>query len=191
LSKKIVTGCRFSLSVMSDSYVNMIVGAIKKVNTANVWSATDALSTTYRGRREHVLDGVKGVFTAVNDGRTHITMEAAFSKGCPNDSDDDYVLAEDGTLLNQSSEKFGVLSKIAFYPLGTERYMEHISAVIKMARERGIFGKISHYATEISGDVNEIFGFLGDALEYAEKNTEHYVLQTTLSVNSPSLQGGK
>lgn len=186
---KEITGCRFSLSVMSDDYVNLILGAIKKVNTANVWSATDALSTTYRGRRIHVVDAVKGIFANINDEKTHITLEATFSKGCPMDAKNDYVLEESETLLNEKGIKFSVLSKIAFYPLGVENYIEHIATVVNMAKERNIYQCSSHYASEIKGDVNEIFDYFNQILQYAEKNINHYVLQATLSINSPSLKG--
>lgn len=187
--KEDITGCRFSLSVMSDNYAEIILNAIKEVNTNNIWSATDALSTTYRGARIHVVDGLKGVFTKVNDGKTHITMEAVFSKGCPMDVETDCVLPESGNLLNQNEIKFDVIGKMAFYPLGTEEYMEHIAAVVQIAEEQKIYKGPSHYASEIEGDVNEVFDYFNKVLEYAEKNLSHYVLQTTLSLNSPSLKG--
>ena len=182
-----ITGCRFSLSVMSDNYANLILNAIKEVDTKNVWSSTDALSTIYRGKRVHVVDCVKNVFTKVNDGKTHITLEATFSKGCPCDIDGDCILAESDEPPGGSAVSFDVLSKISFYPLGTAKYMEHIAAVVNMAKENKLYKKSSHYATEIEGDVNEIFDYFNQVLQYAEENIDHYVLQVTLSVNSPSL----
>lgn len=182
-----ITGCRFSLSVMSDNYANLILNAIKDVDTKNVWSNTDALSTVYRGRRVHIIDNVKNIFVKVNDGKTHITLEATFSKGCPCDVDGDYILAESDELLTGNAADFYVLGKISFYPLGTTQYMEHIAAVVDMARECKVYKKHSHYASEIEGDVNEIFDYFNQVLSYAEENITHYVFQVTLSVNSPSL----
>ena len=183
-----ITGCRFSLSVMSNDYANVILNAIGRVNTQKVWSATDALSTVYRGKRVHVVDAIKACFVHVNDGHTHITMEATFSKGCPMDTDGDNCLAEEDTLTNDRTVKnFNVLGKISFYPMGVPQYMEHIAHAVNLAKGRGVFKNISHYATELQGDVNDVFDCLNEIMVYAEKNVAHYVLQTTLSVNSPSL----
>jgi len=185
-----ITGCQFSLSVMSDNYVDLILSSLKNVDTTKVWSATDLLSTTYRGKRIHVVDTLKGVFTTINDEKTHITLEATFSKGCPCDIDGDSVFSEAETLPTKNDAKFLVHSKIAFYPMGITDYMEHITKVINMAKKRNIYKASSHYASELEGDVNDIFDYFDDVLDYAEKNIAHYVLQATLSVNSPSLKGG-
>ena len=181
-----ITGCRFTLSAMSDNFVAMILGAIKNVDTKKVWSATDTISTVYRGKRIHVTDCLKACFAHLNDGSTHITMEATISKGCPGDVDDDSYLAEDDALLNNTQKKFTALSKIAFYPLGITDYMDHIAHVVRLAMDRGLYVESSHYATILKGDINDMFAYFDAALAYAEKTISHYVLQITLSANSPS-----
>ena len=190
-ANKAITGCRFSLSVMSDDYVNIILNAIGRVDTQRIWRATDALSTVYRGRRAQVVDAVKSCFVHANDGRTHITMEATFSKGCPGDTDGDSCLAEDDapvdTPTNRADKNFDVLSKISLYPLGVPMYMEHIAHAVNLAKNVGVFKGVSHYATELQGGVDNVFDCLNEIMDYAEKNLGHYVLQTTLSVNSPSM----
>ncbi|MCL2189625.1 MAG: Ykof family thiamine-binding protein [Defluviitaleaceae bacterium] len=183
-----ITGCRFSLSVMSDNYAAMILDAIGRVNTRHVWCATDALSTVYRGTRPHVVEGVRAVFTAVNDGKTHITLDATFSSGCPNDQAADYVGTDTTPVMGDYGASFPVIGKIAFYPLGAADYMEHISAVAQMAEAFHVNMKASHYATELAGDVNNIFAYFNHVLAYAEENITHYVLHAMLSVNSPGLK---
>lgn len=183
---KDITGCRFAVSVMSDNFIPIILGAIKNLDTSKVWSATDALSTVYRGKRIHVMDCLKACFSKANDGKTHVTMEATVSKGCPGDIDDDSHLADDA-VLNNCQKKFDVLSKISFYPLGIANYMDHIAYVVRLAMERNLYVESSHYATILKGDVNDMFDYFDAALIYAEQNMSHYVLQITLSVNSPSL----
>ena len=186
-----ITGCRFSLSVMSDDYANIILNAIGCVDTQRIWSGTDALSTVYRGERSRVVDAVKSCFVHVNDGRTHITMEATFSKGCPGDTSGDSHLAEAdapaAAPTNRAGKNFDVLGKISLYPLGVPTYMEHIAHAVNIAKDIGVFKGVSHYATELQGDVDGIFDCLDEIMGYAEKNVAHYVLQTTLSVNSPSM----
>jgi uncharacterized protein YqgV (UPF0045/DUF77 family) len=185
-TQKDITGCRFSLSPMCDNFIPLILGAIEKVDTKKIWSATDALSTVYRGKRVHVMDCVKACFAQINDGKTHITMEATVSKGCPGDTDGDSHLAEDDIPLNNSQKKFDVLCKIAFYPLGVADYIDHIAHIVNTAIDRGLYAESSHYATVLKGDVNDLFDYFDAALTYAEQNISHYVLQITLSVNSPT-----
>ena len=84
-ASKEITGCRFSLSPMSDKYIDIILGALGKVDTSKVWKETDKLSTIYRGKRIHVLDAVKGLFIHSYDENVHMTLEATLSKGCPGD----------------------------------------------------------------------------------------------------------
>ena len=43
--------CRFTLSPMSDNFVDIILGAIGKVDGSAVSQRTDKLSTVYRGSR--------------------------------------------------------------------------------------------------------------------------------------------
>ena len=182
---KEITGCRFSLSVMGDNFVPAILDAVRNVDAGKVWSMTDPLSTVYRGKRIHVMDCLKACFVRAHDGKTHIAMEATVSKGCPGDVDGDSLLADD-IPLNDCRKKFEVLGKVAFYPLGIADYMDRIARVVRLAMERNLYVESAHYATLIKGDVNDLFEYFDAALAYAERDIAHYVLQLTLSANSPS-----
>ena len=186
---KDITGCRFSLSIMSDGYISMILNAIKNVNTQNVWSATDALSTVYRGRRIHVVDAIKGFFANAYDEGAHMTLEATFSRGSPADIDGDCVFASSSERLNQTDKKFPVICKAALYPLGVCEYSAHIAHAISLAEKQGVLKRVSHYAYELEGDVHDLFDYFDEVMAYAEEGVDHYVLQVTLSVNSPTQSG--
>lgn len=184
-----ITGCRFSLAPMSDNYIQFILNAIKKTDTSKIWSKTDKTSTVYRGKRVHVVDSVKGCFVNAFDKDVHMTAELTFSKGCPGDSDGDSFLSEDDILLNEpllKDNNFNVVSKISFYPLGTLDYMQGIIDIVNMAKDFNIYVESAHYCTILEGDVHKIFEYLEKALAYADKNISHYVLEATLSVNSPT-----
>lgn len=184
-----ITGCRFSLSVMDGRYADIILGAVEKTDTSKVWSATDSLSTVYRGKRSHVVDAVRACFTHAYTPGVHMTLEATFSKGCPGDTDADCYLSEDDALANAPSLggiRFPADGKIAFYPLGVPDYMEHIAAVVRMAMEKGLYSQSSHYATMLHGDAAALFAYFDEALAYAQDRISHYVLECTLSVNSPT-----
>ncbi|MDO4483620.1 MAG: YkoF family thiamine/hydroxymethylpyrimidine-binding protein [Clostridia bacterium] len=184
-----ITGCRFSLGVMSDRYIDIILSSLAKTNTGKVWKMTDKLSTVYRGKQVHVEDALQACFTHAYTPGVHMTMEATFSKGCPGDVDADVFMAEDDVPLNAEGMKdihFPVACKIALYPLGTGDYMQHIAHVVNHAIDLGIYEKSSHYCTILKGDVHQLFDYFHYVNSYCGENLRHYVFEITLSVNSPT-----
>lgn len=184
-----ITGCRFSLAPMSDDYINIILDAVKQVDTSKVYAVTDKLSTVYRGKRGHVLDALKACFIEAYRPDVHMVMEATVSKGCPGDTEGESFLDADEILMNQpriQDRHFKVISKIALYPMGIEDYMPHIAAVVNHAVDMGIYDHSGHYVTVLEGDVQELFDYFAYVVEYCTKNLGHYVFEITLSVNSPT-----
>ncbi len=181
-----ITGCRFYVCPMSDHFVPMIMGAINKVNTENIWSTTDQTSTVYRGQKEHVVDCLKACLVHIYDPSVHIVLEATFSKGCPGDSNDSDPLPTNDSLLNNTLKQFPVLCKFSFYPLGTANYMDQIAHIVHLAIERKLYTGSAFYVSFLEGDVNDIFSYVSEVLAYAEQNSSHYVFEMTLSLNSPT-----
>lgn len=184
-----ITGCRFSLAPMSDRYIEIILGAVGKVDTSKVWARTEAHSTLYRGRREHVLDALKACFIHAWQPDIHMTMEATFSKGCPGDTDGESFLAEDSALVNEPAIKdvhFPVLCKISLYPMGVPNYMEYIAHVVNHAVDMGIYAGSTHYVTVLKCDVQQLFAYFEYVNTYCASRLSHYVFEATLSVNSPT-----
>lgn len=158
-----ITGCRFTLAPMCDDYVDVILGAVNRVDTSKVWKKTDKLSTVYRGKACHVEDAVKACFVHAYREGTHMTMEATFSKGCPGDIDGDSFLAKDDVLCNGPDIKnihFSVDCKIALYPMGVYDYMSHIAHIVNHAIDLGIYEGSSHYCTVLSADVQDLFSYI-------------------------------
>jgi hypothetical protein len=176
------TECRFSLAVMSGDYAAMIVNAVRRADTGRISCRTDALSTTYRGRRGDVADAVRSCFFAANDRRTHITLEAAFYGGGTEPEEEAAALSQRAV----PGDSFPVLAKYAAYPLGTVEFTPHITHIEGLAKDMGIFKAPSFYGADIYGDETRIFDFLREAMAYLERETGRYALHVTLSVNSPS-----
>lgn len=188
-ASKRVAGARFSLYPMSDNFVEIILGGLEKTDTSKVWKQTDKLSTCVRGKRVHIFDVVKGIFVNAYRDDVHMALEATFSKGCPGDTDADSFMEVDDKKLNEKNLKdknFNVVSKISFYPMGEKDYMEHIAKVVMIAKERDIFARSSHYVSILEGDVHKVFDTLEEIFQYGEENLSHYILQVTISVNSPT-----
>ena len=64
-----LTGCRFSLSPMTDRYVEIILEAIGKVHAGKVWQTTDKLSTVYRGKESPCAGYLEGMLRPCLEGR--------------------------------------------------------------------------------------------------------------------------
>ena len=182
-SEKIL-GCRFSVAVMSDGYIDQILSAIASVSTENIRAHTDALSTTYRGRPVHVFNALQAFFSAVNDGKTHVTLEALFT-GDEAKSGEILIAREEFNLLPMPAS-FEVLCKFSFYPLGCVDYKDHISHAVRLVRERGISHALSSYATELRGDAGDLFAYFKELIDYAERHVDHFALHVTFSINSPT-----
>lgn len=188
-----VMGCRFSLAPMSDSFIDIILSSIGKVDTTRVWSMTDELSTIYRGRRIHVLDALKACLLYSYRKSVHMTMNATISQGCPGDEEmdcarKDVVWAEDDTLVNESGIReihFPAVMKFALYPLGNANYLDQIGVVIQHARDLGILERTQFYATVLKGDVQDLFDYFNWTCEYCEEHMKHYVLELSAAVNLP------
>ena len=185
---KAITGCRFSLSVMADNYIDVILSSLSKTNTSKVWKQTDKLSTVYRGKQLHVEDAVEACFTNAWRKGVHMTMEMTFSKGCPGYSEADNLFFEDDNPVNRDKIKdihFPVNCKISLYPMGIPDYMKYIATVVNHAIDLGLYEKSSHYCTILKGDIHEIFDYIHYVNTYCGENLSHYVFEVILSVNSP------
>ena len=184
-----ITGCRFSLSPMTDSFVEIILDAVKKTRTDKVWQETGKLSTIYRGRQIHVEDALKGCFINAYREGVHMTLEATYSKGCPGDIKGDSFMAADDELLNEPEIKdvhFPVAAKISLYPMGIPDYMKYIAEVVNHAIDLGIYEKSAHYCTVLNCDVQQLFDYIHYVNSYCGEKLSHYIFEVTISVNSPT-----
>ena len=171
-----ITGCRISLYPMKDDFDSHILRSIKETDTTAVWQQTDLFSTLYRGEAASVIDAAAALFVNAYDPKTHLVGEFTFSKGCPGDLAGDAFLSGKHERPNHqqitAKGTFIVQCKYSFYVFGREDYME----------------EIAHYVTLLSGTAAQLFAYFEQALAYAHEKLPHYVLEGTVSVNSPSLK---
>ncbi|MEA1852323.1 YkoF family thiamine/hydroxymethylpyrimidine-binding protein [Cytobacillus sp. OWB-43] len=184
-----IVGCQFTLSPMSERYVDIILFALKEVNMSKVWSETDDVSTCIRGKQIHVFDVVKAIFLHAAKTGEHIAMSGTFSIGCPGDSAADVYMDESDIALNKDDTKeIDQLAgcKFALYPLGREDYMEKIYEQIDWSKETEVNVSHSHYATRLDGKVNDIFNLLQNVFDQTKQDVSHVTMTFTLSANSPT-----
>ncbi|MGX7350869.1 YkoF family thiamine/hydroxymethylpyrimidine-binding protein [Enterococcus canis] len=192
LSKIDITGCRVSLYPMKDDYANTLLKSINETVTEAVWSQTDLFSTLYRGEQASVVDATAALFINTYEPTTHMVGELTFSKGCPGDQEGDSYLngsqAQPNQALIREKGDFLVHCKYSFYSFGQD-YMEEIAHIVALAQEMGLAPQSAHYVTFLTGTAQQLFAYFEAALSYAHEHLPHYVLEATISVNSPSLGG--
>lgn len=185
-----VAGCNFTLGVMSDDFVDVILGALKEVDQTKVWSQTDDVSTVVRGRYSHVFDVVKAIYSHSAHTGKHVTMSGTFGIGCNKDNDAEPYLNEDDVRLNEArSSEFDIDAgcKFAIYAVGIEKYGEIIASEVKLAEEE-VTVTPDHFTTRLDGKVNNIFLAMENAFKRVQEKAPHTKITFTISSNSPSNQ---
>ena len=183
-----ITGCRIGIFPMSDDYIDIILGAINQIDSTRVWSTTDSLGTLYRGQQKDVMHTAKSLICAAYDKNIHMTASMTFSKGCPGDIKADYLSDVDTLEFypQLENEMEACEATISFYTFGHSDYMDHIYHVIDICKQKGVYAEKSHYSTILTGSIKEVFATYDAIMSYAYKILNHYVIETVLSVNSPS-----
>ncbi|GAA0346677.1 HMP/thiamine ABC transporter substrate-binding protein ThiU [Bacillus carboniphilus] len=188
-----IAGCRFSLYPMTDDFVNVILSALKEVDTSKVWVQTDDVSTCIRGRISHVFDVTKAIFLHAAKTGEHVVINGTYSIGCPGDSEGDVYLVENDERLNaeKSAEiKQPVACQFALYPMGNGEYMDAIYSEVQKIKDKGVEVTSVHYATRLDGEAHSIFTGLENCFTNVEKHVSHVVMTFNISANSPSTKKG-
>ena len=184
-----IAGVSFSVYPMSDQFVDIILAALKEVDTSKVWLKTDDVTTTVRGKIGHVFDVSKAIFLHAATTGKHVGYQATYSLGCPGDSAGDVFLAEDEILMNvehTKSIKQHIAAKFSLYPLGGGNYMDIIYEQIEAMKEH-VEVSPSHYSTRLQGEAIAIFDGLEKVFQATvEGGSNHTVMTVSISANSPS-----
>ena len=180
--RRTVFGCRFALSIMSDNYIDIILGSLAKTDTSRVEASTGKLSTLYRGKRAQVLDALEGCFIHAFTEGVHMTLEGTFST-----DDGPCRMPEDDVCPNEESREvhFPCNAKIKLY-CAEERKADVLASSI--AKGHGVLVKEDYYCTVLQGDIQEIFRTIEEICEAMSALPGHPALETTLSVNSPTAE---
>ncbi len=184
-----IVGCRFSLYVMSDRFVEVILGVLKEVDTSKVWVQTDDVSTCIRGRQAHVFDVTKAIYVKAALSGLHVSLNGTYSIGCPGDSEGDAYMIEDDVPMNEDAIRGAnvrTACQFALYPLSASNYIDLIYAGCRPAQELGTFSGGVHYASRLDGSADDVFASLRGAFDVVQKESSHTILTFNLSANSPS-----
>ncbi|MCW3746033.1 Ykof family thiamine-binding protein [Enterococcus gallinarum] len=187
-----ITGCRISLYPMKDDFASHILRSIKETDTTAVWQQTDLFSTLYRGEAASVIDAAAALLSMPMTQKHIWSVSSLFRKAVQEiwlvmpfsaASMNGQIISK---LLQKVRSSFS--ANILFYVFGREDYMEEIAHIVSLADAMGLQPQSAHYVTLLSGTAAQLFAYFEQALAYAHEKLPHYVLEGTVSVNSPSLK---
>ena len=187
-AQKDITTCNCMLAPMAGNFEEIILGALKKLDTSHVWTHTDRMGTVYRGRMEDVLDAVMACFAYAYRPDVHMTLEMNLSHGCPGDHDADFVLSEEAKPANEEGLKnvhFPVDCRWELYPLGSDDYMKGIADIVNHSIDLGLYKETGHGGTILHGDVHELFDYFRWVFGQCKANFSHFAMEITMVVNAP------
>lgn len=178
--------CRFILSPMSDQFVEIVRGALGKMDTHLVKMSTEKLTATYRGQREHVEDVVKAYFIYAYRPEVHTTMEAVYSRGWPGEEELDWPETGEETPPNEAAIReihFPAMGTVTLYALdGATGGQERLTAI---AQKAGVLDGVRPDCVLLYGDIQAIFDCVEAANRAFSEDLDRYALLVNLSVNKP------
>jgi|SRR5690625_4575318 len=184
-----MAGVSFTISPMSDQFVDIILSALKEVDTSKVSMETDDVSTTVRGKVEHIFDVTKAIFLHAATTGVHVAYQATFSMGCPGNPNRDDIPTDDDILMNAEqtkSIKQPIAAKFSLYPLGGGDYMDIIYEQIEEMKKH-LDVSPAHSATRLDGEAVTVFNGLEKVFKATVKGgSSHTVMAVSISANSPS-----
>src|SRR5690625_6669686 len=77
-----IAGASFTLSPMSDDFVEVIESTLSAVNTSKVWLETDDVSTTIRGKLINVFDVTKAICLQAAKSGKHVYFQISIILVC-------------------------------------------------------------------------------------------------------------
>lgn len=169
-------GARFSLYPMSDKFIPIILGALEKTDTTELYSNTDRISTVYGGSAENVVTAVENLFVSSYTEGVHTAVEGIFSNSESFD-------ISDTTVKKEIAADFPVKCMVAVY--GGEK-SENIFA--EFERTTQTTNEKIPYGLRLDGGVNRVWAEIKELALSLENSGEKFTLYFKMNCNSPTAE---
>jgi uncharacterized protein YqgV (UPF0045/DUF77 family) len=178
---------------MSDTFVDVILSALDKVDTSTVSLKTDDVSTFIQGNAVALFDVTQAIFLHAAKTGYHIAMTGTFSIGCPGKEDHHGTDMGHIPLNRQNTQHMTQQAgcKVAIYPMGCENYLDVIQDQIDLLKQQNVKVSPDHYATRLDGDVQDVFDAMQELFINVRKSVSRLSMAFTISANSPSTKEGE
>ncbi len=191
-------GARFTLSVMSDDYVQHILGALREVTAEELRIETGDVSTWIGGHERDILAYLTALTHRIAQSGEHASLSIHLSRGCPGEAactlpggaGPRAIEVPQGTRTGD-----WIAAEWALYPLGTpmgsgdandSEHMTRIYQAIERTKAHGTFRASEHFVTRLEGDAGQILEDVVAGWVLTGQVVQHVTSHVTLSINSPS-----
>ncbi len=186
-------GARFTLSVYSSRYVDVILGALEETDATGLVIDTNDISTFVSGPEQRVLEYIQSVIASAANSGEHISAAILLSRGCPGELQCElpsgvWAVGASPVVLRTSVPSAGTLDPVSLLD-GTSggEHMAPIYEAIEHAKSAGVYSGSDHYATRLDGDLSDVLATAANAWIGVGHVVQHVVTHLTVSINSPSL----
>ncbi|MET0161137.1 MAG: YkoF family thiamine/hydroxymethylpyrimidine-binding protein [Microbacteriaceae bacterium] len=190
-------GARVTVSVMSDRYVEVILGALAATDTTGLVVDAGDVSTYLGGSEADLLRAITQLTASVADSGHHASVSVHLSRGCPGEA----VCELPGgagprgveTAPGEATGRW-TAAEWALYPLADNADADHmagIHAAIDFAKGNGTFRGSEHFVTRLEGDVGDVLATAFAGWTLVGGDVQHVTSHLTLSLNSPSHEGAR
>lgn len=186
-------GARITLSVMSDRYVEIILSALRAVDSSNLIVETGDVSTYIGGSEADILRYLVDLTTHVAASGAHSSIAIHLFRGCPGAiSSERPVVPRVVDIPKAHKEGSWAAAEWALYPLTDTAGADHmrdIYAAIDYAVGNGTFVKSDKSVTRLEGKVGVLLETAMAGWIQVGRSVQHVASHLTISVNSPSHRG--
>ena len=188
-------GARVTVAVMADNFVDVILGALRDVDSTGLAIETTDVSTLIQGGEADLLRYLTDLGSAVAASGHHAVMNVLLTRGCPGETK--CALPGDAgpraveTPVGRETGQYATADWV-LYPLadsagnGETDHMRDIMAAIEYAQERQVFDGEQHFASRLAGDFGTLMEVAVGAWTLAGRNVQHVTSHLTFSLNSPT-----
>jgi hypothetical protein len=198
-------GARITVSVMSDRYVEIILGALRSLDSSGLTVETGDVSTYIGGDETAILRYLTDLSSNIASSNAHASLTIHLFRGCPgaitcalpSGPGPRRTALPTGRVLDRFAS-----AEWALYPLvdgpggegeGGSRleadHMRDIYAAIDYAVRNGTYRKSEKSVTRLEGDLGVILETVVRGWVGVGGSVQHVASHLTVSLNSPSHKG--
>lgn len=182
-------GVRLTVAVMSDRYVEIILGALKQVSKGDLVVETTDVSTYIGGTERDILRYITDLSALIAKSEAHASITVHLFRGCPGA----VACPRPGPRTSDlpAGRQVGAYAAAewALYPLDDAPEADHmkdIYAAIDYAKKNGTYVESRRSVTRLEGDLGTILETVVAGWVQVGRSVQHVTSHITISVNSPS-----
>lgn len=189
-------GARITVAVMSDRYIEIILGALKQTDSTGLEVKTGDVSTFVTGSESDLLRYLTDLSSGIAQSEAHSAINIQLFRGCPGAIVCDLPQGPGPRIVSPPKGRVVgqfVAAEWALYPLADQMEADHmrdIYAAIDFAVNNGTFKESKGSVTRLEGDLGTVLETVVAGWVQVGRSVQHVASHLTMSVNSPSHKKG-